>query len=47
MRLDPIASGEAGAPAASLTPRGTLRLLPHQLDGGQDGFFAARFVRQG
>jgi len=47
MRLDPIASGEAGAPAASLTARGTLRLLPHQLDGGQDGFFAARFVRQG
>ena len=46
MRLDPIASGEAGAPAASLTARGTLRLLPHQLDGGQDGFFAARFIRQ-
>jgi len=47
MRLDPIASGEAGAPAASLTARGTLRLLPHQLEGGQDGFFAARFVKQG
>ncbi|WP_421736157.1 RsmB/NOP family class I SAM-dependent RNA methyltransferase [Caulobacter sp.] len=45
MRLDPITSGEAGAPAASLTARGTLRLLPHQLEGGQDGFFAARFVR--
>ena len=46
MRLDLITSGEAGSPAASLTPRGTLRLLPHQMDGGQDGFFAARFVRQ-
>lgn len=45
MRLSPITSGEAGAPAASLTARGTLRLLPHQLEGGQDGFFAARFVR--
>lgn len=43
MALDPIAPGEGGAPTASLTPRGTLRLLPHQLDGGQDGFFAARF----
>ncbi|PHY19373.1 RsmB/NOP family class I SAM-dependent RNA methyltransferase [Caulobacter sp. BP25] len=43
MALDPIAPGEGGAPEASLTPRGTLRLLPHQLDGGQDGFFAARF----
>jgi len=45
MRLDPVQPGEAGAPAASLTARGTLRLLPHHLDGGQDGFFAARFVR--
>lgn len=43
MALDPIQPGEAGAPQASLTARGTLRLLPHQLDGGQDGFFAARF----
>jgi len=43
MALDPIAAGEGGAPAASLTARGTLRLLPHQRDGGQDGFFAARF----
>jgi 16S rRNA (cytosine967-C5)-methyltransferase len=47
MRLSPIASGEAGAPAASLTARGTLRLLPHHLEGGQDGFFAARFIREG
>ncbi len=43
MALDPIQPGEGGAPQASLTARGALRLLPHQLDGGQDGFFAARF----
>ena len=47
MRLEPITSGEAGSPAASLTARGTLRLLPHHLEGGQDGFFAARFIRHG
>jgi 16S rRNA (cytosine967-C5)-methyltransferase len=44
LRLDPIAAGEGGAPEASLTPRGTLRILPHHLAGGTDGFFAARFV---
>lgn len=43
MVLEPIRHGEGGAPEASLTPRGTLRLLPHHRDGGQDGFFAARF----
>ena len=43
MTLAPIAPGEGGAPEASLTARGTLRLLPHQREGGQDGFFAARF----
>ena len=43
MALEPIAPGEGGAPEASLTARGTLRLLPHQREGGQDGFFAARF----
>ena len=37
--------GEAGAPDASLTPEGWLRLLPHQLDGGMDGFLVARFTR--
>jgi 16S rRNA (cytosine967-C5)-methyltransferase len=37
--------GEGGAPAASLTKDGWLRLLPHQLDGGMDGFFVARFGR--
>jgi len=40
------ARDEAGAPAASLTPEGWLRLLPHQLDGGMDGFFIARFERR-
>ena len=38
--------GEAGAPAASLTPDGWLRILPHHLAGGLDGFFVARFARQ-
>ncbi|MFI4936463.1 MAG: rRNA methyltransferase, partial [Caulobacterales bacterium] len=41
----PIAPGEGGAPAASLKSEGWLRVLPHQLDGGLDGFFVARFVR--
>lgn len=50
MALDLIAVDEApaaGFPPASLTPRGTLRLLPHQREGGQDGFFAARFRKKG
>jgi len=34
-----------GAPAASLTPEGWLRLLPHQLEGGMDGFFVATLAR--
>ncbi len=45
-RLDPIAPGEGGAPEASVTADGVLRILPCHLDGGTDGFFAARFVRQ-
>lgn len=44
--LDPIQPGEGGAPEASLTARGTLRLLPHQREGGQDGFFAARLRKR-
>ncbi|KQZ18041.1 RsmB/NOP family class I SAM-dependent RNA methyltransferase [Caulobacter sp. Root1472] len=44
--LDPIGPEEGGAPAASLTPRGTLRILPHHREGGLDGFFAARFVKR-
>jgi 16S rRNA (cytosine967-C5)-methyltransferase len=43
--LDPISSGEGGAPPASLTAEGWLRILPHQMDGGLDGFFIARFRR--
>ena len=44
--LEPITAGEGGSPEASLTARGTLRLLPHHRDGGQDGFFAARFRKR-
>ena len=43
----PIAADEGGAPAASVTPDGWLRLLPQQLDGGVDGFLVARFGRAG
>jgi 16S rRNA (cytosine967-C5)-methyltransferase len=42
---DPVAEGEGGAPATSRTAEGWLRLLPHQRDGGQDGFFVARLRR--
>ncbi|MGZ6015266.1 MAG: RsmB/NOP family class I SAM-dependent RNA methyltransferase, partial [Phenylobacterium sp.] len=41
--LDPIAAGEGGAPAASLRPDGTLRILPYHFEGGTDGFYVARF----
>jgi 16S rRNA (cytosine967-C5)-methyltransferase len=44
-RLDPVQPGEGGAPDASVTAEGLLRILPHHLPGGLDGFFAARFVR--
>jgi 16S rRNA (cytosine967-C5)-methyltransferase len=44
-RLEPIAPGEGGAPEASLTPAGTLRILPHHRPGGTDGFFIARLRR--
>jgi 16S rRNA (cytosine967-C5)-methyltransferase len=43
--LDPITPGEAGAPVASLTSEGWLRILPHHAEGGLDGFFIARFKR--
>ena len=43
MALDPIAANEGGAPAASRRPDGTLRILPHHLEGGLDGFYVARF----
>ncbi len=38
--------GEAGAPEASLRADGTLRILPHHMEGGMDGFFAARLARK-
>jgi len=41
--LDPIAPGEAGSPPASHASPGWLRILPHHLAGGLDGFFIARF----
>ncbi len=43
--LDPITAGEGGAPVASFSDKGWLRVLPHHLDGGIDGFFVARFRR--
>jgi 16S rRNA (cytosine967-C5)-methyltransferase len=44
-QLSPILPGEGGAPKVSATPGGLLRILPHHLDGGLDGFFAARLIR--
>jgi 16S rRNA (cytosine967-C5)-methyltransferase len=41
----PIKPGEGGAPAASVIDRGWLRILPHHIEGGLDGFFIARFKR--
>jgi 16S rRNA (cytosine967-C5)-methyltransferase len=43
--IDPIATGEGGAPEASRQPQGTLRILPHHLPGGLDGFYIARLRR--
>jgi len=44
--LEPIAPGEGGAPADSVRPDGTLRILPFHSPGGTDGFYVARFLRQ-
>jgi len=44
-RIDPILAGEGGAPTASLTREGTLRILPPHRLGGTDGFFVARMTR--
>jgi len=44
-KLVPVTPGEGGAPSASLLSDGTLRILPHHVDGGLDGFFVARFER--
>jgi 16S rRNA (cytosine967-C5)-methyltransferase len=43
--LDPIGPGEAGSPAASLASEGWLRIFPHHMEGGLDGFFIARIKR--
>ena len=43
--VEPISPLEAGAPAASAAADGWLRILPHHIDGGLDGFFIARFRR--
>jgi 16S rRNA (cytosine967-C5)-methyltransferase len=43
--LDKMVPGEGGAPVASLAAEGWLRVLPHHLAGGLDGFFIARFRR--
>ena len=40
------APGDAGAPAQSVTREGWLRILPHHLEGGLDGFFVAAFCRR-
>lgn len=45
--LAAIGEGEGGAPAASRLADGTLRILPHHLAGGADGFYIARFIRAG
>jgi 16S rRNA (cytosine967-C5)-methyltransferase len=45
LALEAIRPGEAGAPVASLTAEGWLRILPHHLEGGIDGFFIARMAR--
>lgn len=46
-RRVPVAPGEAGIPAAFMTPEGDLRTLPDLWPdrGGLDGFFAARLER--
>ena len=43
---DPVSPGEGGAPEESLTPDGSLRILPQQRPGGTDGFYVARFRRK-
>ncbi len=43
--IGPAAAGEGGAPAQSVGAEGWLRILPHHLAGGTDGFFAARLER--
>jgi 16S rRNA (cytosine967-C5)-methyltransferase len=44
--LEPVAAGDGGSPPASRREDGTLRILPHHLAGGTDGFYVARFRRR-
>ena len=44
-QLEPVSPSEGGAPAASVRPDGSLRILPHHMEGGMDGFFVVRFKR--
>ena len=43
--LAKVSAGEGGTPEASITGDGMVRILPHHMDGGLDGFFAAKLVR--
>ncbi|MDI7775848.1 RsmB/NOP family class I SAM-dependent RNA methyltransferase [Asticcacaulis sp. EMRT-3] len=45
VKIAPDLAESLGVPSASLRPEGWLRLLPHQRDGGQDGFFVALLKR--
>lgn len=42
---DPIRPDELPGVPSVARPHGALRTLPHQIEGGWDGFFAARFVK--
>jgi 16S rRNA (cytosine967-C5)-methyltransferase len=44
--LERLQPGEGGAPEASLTPDGALRILPQHRPGGLDGFYVARLTRR-
>lgn len=44
--LQPIRPDELKGLEKARTPEGTLRTLPHYIDGGMDGFFAARFLKR-
>jgi len=44
-RRSPIAPAEASPAGRSLTPDGALRILPHHVEGGADGFYIVRFER--
>lgn len=43
--VEPVSPGEGGAPSNGVRSDGALRILPHHMDGGMDGFYAARLKR--